>query len=183
MNKKGQQDNPLMVVIILGMIILIGLAFITSTANTKELQTDKISKANEIDNLGTSCMTSKGQVNESSTDCNITVDKWYNDWRASHSACDLENVVVTNSTGTSTLTEGTDYNLYAGSGIIQMLNTSKTNSTGLLDNQTYTDYDYCGEGYLTSSGDRGLANLWTTMMIIVLIGAGVWGINRIWKNK
>jgi len=189
MNRKGQQNNPLMTIILLAMILFIGLAFATSVANTKSTQTDKRAVTNESDNLGTSCYvynlsnTSLWEVNESDSNCNITVDNWYSDWRASESKCNLGSVAVTNSTGTLTLTEGTDYNLYEDSGLIQFLNTSKTSNDSLKDNLTYTDYNYCGSGYLTSSGDRGILSLIPTMMILVLIGAGIIAIRKVWINE
>jgi hypothetical protein len=174
-NTKGESNNPLFIIFGAIILVLLGLALITSVANTKASQTNLLSVADEQSNLKTlACYTDDGQVNESLEACNITVNAWYStgDWRLSESQCDLSSVSVTNDTGTA-LTEDTDYILHADLGIIQLLNTSTTeNSSATLgDNLVEVDYSYCGSGYLTSSGDRGIANLWTVMMIIVLIGA------------
>lgn len=184
-NKKGE-GNPLMLIFGAIILVLLALAFITSVANTKSTQTDLLSASDEQSNLMTlGCYTDDGEVNESVAACNITVDNWYatGDWRASESQCYLSSVVVSNDTGTA-LELDTDYAIHSDAGIIQLLNTSDTaNSSDIMsDNLLEVDYSYCGAGYLTSSGDRGLANLWTTMMILVLIGVLVGIVLKIWKN-
>jgi len=164
--KKKAQSNPIMLIFGAIILVLIALAFITSVANTKSTQTDLLSVSDEQFNLQTlDCYTDDGEVNESNSACNLTVSNWYSagDWRLSESPCYLSSVAVTNDTGTA-LTE-----------------TSNSSDT-LSDNVVESDYSYCDSGYLTSSGDRGLANLWTTMMILVLIGGLVAIVLRIWKG-
>ena len=169
-----KNENPIMVLFLAIITILVSLALITSVANTKSRQTDLLSISDEQVNLQTlGCYTSAGQVNESNSACNITVDNWYDsgDWRRSEPQCYLSSVVVSNDTGTA-LTADTDYVLYSSLGTIQLLNTTTTanSSDTLANNIVEIDYSYCDEGFLTNSGDRGLANLWTVMMIIVLLG-------------
>lgn len=169
MNKKGQVGmNPFTFIMGSIIMILVGLALITSVADTKATQTDLLSVLDEQTNLVTVGCYVGGQVNESDPDCNITVSNWYpaGDWRASESQCYLSSVVVSDDTGTA-LTLDTDYYLYSDTGVIQLLNTTAT--TSLPNNLVEVDYEYCGEGYLTSSGDRSLASLWTTMMVLALI--------------
>lgn len=165
--------NPFVVIMGAIILILVGMAFITTVADTKSTQTSLLTTSDEQSNLQTlSCYTSEGQVNESNSACNITVDNWYTsgDWRESEGQCYLSSVTLANDTGTE-LTLDTDYRLFDSSGIIQLLNTTTTENSSdtMSNNLVEVDYSYCGEGYLTSSGDRGLANLFPTLMIIVLI--------------
>lgn len=174
MNKRG--EITFLDIVLLFMIIIIGLAFATSVANTKASQTDKLSVYNESNSLSTCYANStlKNQVNESATDCNITVSSWYavGDWRRNESQCALGSVTVKNGTN-STLVLNTDYRLFASSGLIQFLNTSSTEASS--GNQSYASYNFCGSGYLASSTDRSLANLFPTMLVITLlvVAAGV----------
>jgi len=168
-----KNQNPMIVLILLIITILLSFAFISSVANTKAKQTSLLSSLDEQVNLQTiDCYNASGQVDEDSPNCNITVENWYSsgDWRINEPQCYLSNVVVTNDSGTA-LTEDTDYEVYEDSGIIHLLNTETTSneSSTMNNNIIDIDYSYCGEGYLTSGGDRSLANLWTLMMILVLL--------------
>ena len=169
-NKKGE-GNMLVTIIILAMLLFIGFAFVTSTANTKASITEKVNVVNEQDLLS-ECYVG-GTVNETNPACNITLANAPTGWKLTEPQCAVGSVVVTNSTGGLVLEEGTDYELFAQQGLIQFLNTSDT--ADLAGNITLTDYNYCPDGYLKSSGDRGLAGLIPTMMILVLlvIAAGV----------
>jgi len=171
---------------ILAMIILIflGVAFITVIGSTTKTQTALLS-SNEQSNLQ-NCYTSLGQVNESNSACNITVENWYpaKDWRLSASECYLSDVNVKNNTGTA-LTLGTDYKVYSNIGVIQFLNTTTTenSSTTLSNNLVNTSYSYCSSSYLTNSRDRGLANLWILFAILALLGAVIGIVLKIWRDN
>jgi hypothetical protein len=172
MNKKGEGVN--WIVILLGALILIfiGIALINSVADTKSTQTKLLSIANESFSL-TNCYmlnsSDKGwNINVSDVDCNKTVSTWYTgtDWRLNESQCYLSAVTVKNGSST-TLVANTDYRLWSNMGKIQFLNTGKNmNNSG---NLSFIAYSYCDSGYLQSSGDRSLADLWTTIMIIALL--------------
>ena len=186
MNKKGQ-ENKLLTIIVLAMLVFIALAFITSVANTKAKQTDLLSSANESSNLTVlGCYEKGGTINITNTACNITVSEWYatGDWRASESQCYLTGVKVTNNTGVP-LTLNTDYQIFASTGKIRLLNTSTMyNSSNTMSNNVIkVSYNYCGSGYLKSSGDRSLANLWTTMMIILLVVIIAGSAYKVMKEK
>lgn len=184
-NNKGQTTGEL-VLIFIG--IIVGLALFVQIIDTQNQVTEKQAVTDESDDLGTSCYvynlsgtaTATWEVNESDSDCNITVDKWYDsdDWRASEGQCNIGSVVVTNSSGALTLTEGTDYNLYAGTGIIQMLNTENTNSSLIQDNTTAIDYNYCAEGYNKDASSRSIAGLWGLFAALIIAGAAIYGIRR-----
>lgn len=175
MNNKGQFN--LGGVILMFIVVIVCVALLGQIIDTQAQVTDLQSVTDESTDLG-SCYvynlsgTGLYEVNESNSACNVTVNNWYSDWRASESQCYPSSVAVTNSTGTLTLTEGTDYNLYASSGLIQYLNTSNTNNNSLADNVTLTDYDFCAEGYNKDSGARGIAGLWSLFAVFIIL-AGV----------
>ncbi|HED05184.1 MAG TPA: hypothetical protein ENI61_00700 [Ignavibacteria bacterium] len=151
------------------MILVIGFAFLTPIANVSNLMSEKQVVTNENQSLS-SCYGASAtgtQVNESSALCNITVTNAPTGWRLTNSQCALGSVVITNSTETKTFVAGTDYTLFAQQGIVKMLNTTST--TGISDNLTTLDYNYCNQGYATDSASRSLTKLWATLMIIVLL--------------
>ena len=172
MNRKGEA-NPIMLIIEAIIVILVLLAFITTVANTKSLQTKKQTASNESISVETAYIDSN-DVNES---INYTIYS-QSDWKAKE--CPLGSVAIRNGAGTA-LTSGVDYVLYPKEGVFSLKNTTKTvPSVGL--NLTYADYTYCADGYLTSSGDRGIANLWVTLMVIALLGLIIGIVFKIWKQ-
>jgi hypothetical protein len=187
MNKKGESNNPLGLIIMALLVIILALVFITSTANTVVTQNKLITTSNESYNLltnGCYSILGVGTVNISNSACNITVANAYptGDWRLSESQCAITDS-ITNSTGTP-LTLNTDYRLNTTTGKIQLLNTTTIyNSTGLMSNNVIkVNYNYCSSGYLTSSGDRSILGLLTTLMIVALIIILVGIVSVIWKN-
>jgi len=164
MNKRGQMSLGMIVLLVVGVVVV--LALMPTIINEQYKMTNKLSVDDETTNLTTEgCYTAGGQVNESDSDCNITVDAWYpsGDWRLSEGSCDLSSVTVTNGTGTE-LTASTDYNLHADEGLVEMLNTSDTESTNIL-----VDYDYCDEGYNKDSGSRGMASVISLFAALALL--------------
>lgn len=184
--KKGEQSNYFVVLLGALVLILMGIAIIDSVANTKQSQTNLLTVSNESFSL-TNCYmlnsSDKGwNINTSNANCNKTVSNWYTgtDWRLSDSQCYISSVTIKN--GSSyTLVANTDYKLWASTGMIQFLNTgANMNNSG---NLSFATYSYCDSGYLQSSGDRGLANLWTTVMIIaLLVGVAIVAM-KIYNNK
>jgi len=156
MNKKGQVGVGAYV--IMAVAIIFCIALIIASAEQTNKMTSLQSVTDETTNLTVSCYDT-GQVNESNSACNITVDSWYSagDWRLSDSQCYLSSVTVSNATGTA-LTLNTDYNLFSSTGIIQMLNTTDTNSTNLGED-VLIDYSYCDAGYNKDGSSRSIANL------------------------
>ncbi len=185
-NKKGEVDTMTLIVGAF-VLIFIAIVFIGIVGKMRNPQVNLLSVSDEQANLQTlGCYTSNGQVNESNPVCNITVSNWYSseDWQLSKSQCYLKNVIVSNDTNTA-LTLNTDYKVYSNIGVIQMLNTTDTenSSSTLSNNIVETDYSYCDSGYLTSSADRSLANLWTTFMILAVMGILIGLVFKIWKGK
>ena len=151
------------VTLILG-IVLVGVIATQSLAVTA-----KTIVYDESDALATAgCIVAADvSVNESLSACNITVTNVPTGWKATD--CPLTSVTVFNtSAGTySALTEGTDYNLVAPTGIIQMLNTTDTDEGDV--NTTYTNYVYCGDDYMNIGWGRSIINLVGGFFAIALL--------------
>lgn len=157
MKNKGEL-NKLGTIIVLAMIILIGLSFTISVANTKQLSTEKINLVNEAISIS--------MARDNSADINttypFTITNYPTGWKTTD--CPISSVTYGNATNDYTLT--TDYTFTASTGVLLLKNTSAVKTGG---NATLIDYTYCDDGYMTNSGDRSLAGLWTTLMIMVLL--------------
>ena len=150
-------------------LVLLAIAFLTSISEQTSLSTEKTKVADESYNLtGEGCYAG-GQVNESDSDCNLTVTNAPTGWKAVD--CALTSVVVTNTTGT-TLTSGTDYNVYASTGVVQMLNTTDTDVES-LGNNVLIDYSYCGDSYVNSSWGRSILGVNVGLFAVAILIAVV----------
>jgi hypothetical protein len=172
-NKKGESNNPLMILFYALILVLVALALITSVANTKSQQTN----LQTIDNKSISVVSSYANETYASSTTNYTIYS-QSDWKISE--CPLTSVGISNGAGTL-LVEDTDYTLYENEGVYSLINATKTMPKTSL-NKTYVNATYCADGYLTNSGDRNLANLWVTMMVIVLIGALIGVVMKLYKD-
>ncbi len=183
MSKKGETEMGALIWIFIAVIVCLSL--FTAIINTQNLVTEKQIIVNESQSLSACYATSTHfQVNESATVCNITIANVPSGWRAAdgESQCYIGNVVVTNEAGNLTLVLATDYNVFAQTGIIQFLNTSDTNATGIPTNITFIDYNFCDEGYNKDSSSRGIARLWGLFAALIIISAAVYG-TREWITK
>jgi len=164
------------------LFLIVGIALIGSIASNINEKTDKSIVYDESSNLATSCTIGSGDqsINESTSACNITVVNVPTSWKTLD--CPLTNVVVMNtSAGTfPAITEGTDYNLYASTGIIQMLNTTNTDAGDF--NTTYVDYTYCGDDYLNSSWGRTVLKLVAGFFALALLGVSLWLFYNVFKS-
>lgn len=149
--------------------LILGVVLVGVIATNALAVTDKTSVIDESTNLATSCIEGVGQqINGTEdSDCNITVTNAPTGWKTQD--CVLTSVSVENtSAGTFTaLTEGTDYNLFANTGIIQMLNTTDTDGGDF--NTTYVNYDYCQDNYLNLGWGRTVTNLVAGFFAIALL--------------
>lgn len=180
MNKKGELTTGGVVLIFVG--IIVGIVLISAIAGYQNQVTALQSVTDETTDLSaTGCLTSDGQVNESNSACNLTATHWYDsgDWRESESQCYLSSVTVGNST--TDLTSATDYNLYASSGLVQMLNTTETTNSS-FGNDVLVDYSFCSEGYNKDGSSRSVAGLWTLFAALALVAFVLFGI-REWINQ
>lgn len=97
-----------------------------------------------------------GQVNETSASSNRTLTNQNKGWKTED--CPITGVSVTNSSGTALVLD-TDYEVYASSGIIRMLNTTDTNTSNNVGNASLIDYTYCGDDYMNLGWGRTGINL------------------------
>jgi hypothetical protein len=175
MNKKGATIG-LLIMIFIGVIV--GIALFSASADQVAIGTTKATATDETTNLTTSCYTAGGLVNESNANCNITVTNAPTGWKVTD--CPLESVVVTNATGTA-LTLSTDYNLFASTGVVQMLNTAATNTTNLGEN-VLIDYSYCRDGYNKDSSSRTILNIILIFLAIAIMAIVIPGFRDVVDN-
>ncbi len=172
-----EKTNTMQLLIGSFVVLVLAIAFLTSIADQTNNVTTKTNVADETYNLSTSCYVG-GEVNESNSACNITVTNYPTSWRVED--CPLTSVVVSNATGTA-LTLDTDYSLFTSSGVVQMLNTTTTNSTG-LGNNALVDYTYCGDNYMNSSWGRNIlgvnVGVFALAILLIIIGAAYFLLNR-----
>ena len=149
-----EKNNTMKIVISTAVLLILAAVFIVSIADQTAVNTQKTHIADESFNINTLGCYQNGQVNESLTAaCNLTVANAPTSWKQED--CPLTGIVVTNATGTA-LTLDTDYRVWDSIGIIEMLNTTDTNSTALSTNVTLIDYTYCGDNYVASSWGRSV---------------------------
>ena len=177
MDKRGQGNLGLFVMLFIGVIVAIAL-FVQIIDTTSELTT-KVDIVNESDDLSTCVTAGAGgswQINESNSLCNITLTNAPTGWKQTD--CPLESVTVVNSSGGADYTEGTDYNLFASTGIIQMLNTTTTEN--ITANTTFTSYTYCKDGYNKDASARSIANIVPLFAALGIVAFVFIGIRREW---
>ena len=162
--------------------LIIGSVLIGSVASNVNDRTDKTIVYDETFDLSAAgCIGGIGQdINESTSACNITVANVPTSWKTED--CPLTSVVVENTTaGTYTaLTSGTDYNLFAVTGIIQMLNTTSTDNADF--NTTYVGYTYCADDYLNSTWGRSVLNTTVGFFALALLGVALWLFYSVFRN-
>ncbi len=151
------------VTLILGIVLVGVIATQTIAVTAKTIVYDETT---DLEAAG--CIAGADQsVNDSLSACNITATNVPTGWKITD--CPLASVSVENTTaGTySVLTEGTDYNLYASTGIVQMLNTTGTDEGDV--NTTYINYNYCGDDYMNSSWGRSVLDIVAGFFAIALL--------------
>jgi hypothetical protein len=162
----AEKDKTLTVFMAAFIAVLLAVALIGTIADTSNTSTKKLTVSDESYNLSSLGCYQAGQVNGTTdVNCNLTVTNAPTGWEQED--CPLTSVVVTNNTGTA-LTLDTDYLVFASTGIIQMLNTTSTNSTN-LGNVAKVDYAYCGDGYLNSSWGRTILDTNVGMFALTIL--------------
>lgn len=171
MNKKGESD-ALTYIIVMFVVLIIGLIFVSIIGNLTTAQTEKQTVTNESINVASAFI----DGNTVNTSVNYTIYA-QSDWKKKE--CPLSSVALRNGAGTS-LTSGTDYLLYANDGVFSLKNTTKTIPDTAL-NLTYADSTHCPYGYMTGA-DKSLANLWTLMFILAVLGVAVGGAVKFFRK-
>lgn len=166
MNKKGQLSIGMIVMIFIG--IIVGIALINEIATQQGISTTKSNIINESIDI-TSAWVTPG-LNSSIT---FTVSENPTGWKIT--GCALESVVWANATQVFALT--TDYTINASTGVFTIVPTAVMNGSG---NSTLASYLHCRDGYNTSGGARGIANLWVLFAAFALMAFVTIGIKNEW---
>lgn len=169
------ENRDLKVFVSLFVVLLLAVVFVSTLATQSNSVTTKTTVSAESHNLATlGCVVANadgGQVNASSSNCNVTLTNAPTSWKKTD--CPLTSVVVSNGTTGQTFTLNTDYYLFASTGVVQFLNSTGTQAGHA--NATVTAYNYCGTGYLNSSWGRSVlgVNVGLFAVAILLVAAGV----------
>jgi len=155
--------------------LIIGIVLIGSIATGTLAVTDKRIVYDEAFDLVTlTCVneTGGGIYNSTFAPCNLTVAYAPTAGTWKQTDCPISSVVVTNtSAGTyAALTAGTDYLLFASAGIIDMENTTATQT---FTNNTYITYEYCGDDYINQAWGRSLLNMVAGFFALAVLGVGL----------
>lgn len=154
--------------------LIIGVVLVGTIASNSNDVTEKNVVVDETFNLasgGTGCYgaVSPFQVQVNDSTCNLTVANRPTTWKVTD--CPIGTIIIENASGTA-LTLNTDYRVYASQGIIQMLNTTATNSSS-LGNNTLVNYNYCPDSYMNSSFGRSITNLIAGFFAIICLVVSV----------
>ena len=166
------------VAILLGVVLLGAIATGVLAVTDKEIVYDE-----QFDLVALTCVnaTAGGIYNNTFAPCNLTVANAPTVGTWKEDDCPIASVVVTNtSAGTyAALTSGTDYILYASAGIIDMENTT---STQTFTNDTYITYSYCGDDYLNQAWSRTVLNLIAGFFALAVMGVGIGLFYSVYKD-
>ncbi len=174
--------------------IIIGVSLIATVATGALNVTEKTIVYDESFNLvtlGCANATGGGIFNSSNVWCNLTVANYpvLASWERDN--CPLTIVSVENTTDQTyaLLIEGTDYDLFAATGIIHMLNTTTTNGAtyGAANeagdfNITYINYAYCADDYLRADWNRTVLNLVAGFFALAVMGIGIGLFYNVYKE-
>jgi len=125
-------------------MIIVGIVLIASVANGSALVTSKANVVNETIDISTARLThdAENNINTSALN-NFTLTNYPTTWKTTD--CPITSFIWHNGTSAD-FTISTDYNFYASSGILEILNSTYTvNST---TNTTYASYTYCPDEYV-----------------------------------
>jgi len=172
------------VLVLAFVFLIIGSVLLGSIATNIGERTDKTNIYDEtfdLNALGCVNATGGGMINSTTdADCNITMANAPSGWKTTD--CPLTSVTVLNTTaGTyAALSEGTDYDLFATTGIIHMLNT--LDNDGGTFNTTYVNYIHCEDDYLNSSWGRSILGTVPGFFALALLGVSLWLFYTVFKQ-
>lgn len=166
------ERNSAILIIIAFFTLILGVSLLTAIASQEQAVVSKTSTANETVNFRT-CRGEDILIND--TGCNLTLTNAPTGWKLldTDDPCPLTSLVMRNCTA-DTLTVSTDYIITLGTGIVELRNTSDVTCGGLdvtlpLGNNTFVDYKYCPDDYLTQSWQRSLLDVVVGFFAIALM--------------
>ncbi len=161
-SKKG--DVAVGSVIILFIGIIIGIVLIVAIFNEQTQMTDKNPVVNESISIATANNLGGFDVNTSLSNFSVANAQTEGTWQ-NISRCTVDGFTLGNA---STLfTDTTDYVFYPNLGIVTLLNTTATSTSGT--NDTLASYSYCQDGYNQDGAARSIAGLIGLFTAIVLL--------------
>jgi len=159
-------------------LIILGVILVGVIASQILLKTDFTAIANEAE----ACIVDSGSDSPNITEVH-TVTNYPSGWKLTD--CPISSVSIKNASGGTALTDDTDYTLTESNGTWVFINTTTTQGLVGADNNTYTDYKYCGDDYLNSQWGRNMLLLTPglfTIMILVAIIALLYTFIRVYKD-
>jgi len=93
--------------------------------------------------------------------------------------CPLTSITYGNSTADYTVT--TDYTLSTTTGVLNLVNTATVNNT--ISNNTYVDYTYCSDNYLTLGWDRTMITTTYGLFALGAFGIALWLFYSLYKDS
>jgi len=151
-------------IIILFIGIMVVLAVLPEIGTQTAEMTTKNNVVNESIDISTA-RNSTGGINL--TVSNFTIANIPTGWKITN--CPIESVLWGNLTTDKTVTS--DYNFYATSGILQVLPSAIM--TVDFVNDTFIDYTYCLDGYITSGSGRSMAGLIVLFSALALVAFAI----------
>ena len=157
-------ENLTKKIIVASVTLLIALSLFPVYAELSSVNTQKSYVTNETVSIATSRVGGGSLTNATGL---LLVNR-PTDWKTVD--CPLTNVVYRNQSGV-TLTLGTDYLVDLSSGTLKVQNVTALYKSA--SNNTYVDYTYCGQGYLTSSWSRTMLQNSVGLLALALLAISV----------
>jgi len=161
------ENNNVAKIIVGFFMIILGVVLIASVANSSDAVTSKVNIVNETIDLSTARDEGGNGINITSS--NYTVTNAPTSWKVTE--CPISGVLYGNAT--ADWASGTDYNFYAASGILQVLNSTITGTESIGTNDTYVDYTYCPDSYVNIAWGRSVLNLVAGFFALAIMGLGL----------
>ncbi len=154
--------------IIIGFFMLIvGIVLISAVANGSDLVTGKVEVENEAIDLSAARTQDGASINI--TTSNYTIANVPISWKVTDCPPDA----VTYGNTTEDWISGTDYEFYASTGTLQILNTSTTAVDAIGGNSTLLGYQYCPDAYINIAWGRSVINLVAGFFALAIMGVGL----------
>jgi len=147
-------------------LLIIGIMLLTQVAAIGSGVTSKTVIEDEVIDYTTAFSNNASHINIS---VGFTIANPPTSWKVDD--CPLTGITLTNSSGT-VWTSGTDYSISTTTGAFTLRDTVKVNTS--TTNNTYIDYQYCGDDYINLSWGRTGINLvpgfFALTMLLISIG-------------
>lgn len=169
---EGDKINQFIALFVVGIMGVIGIGIIAGQIVTNTAQ---ISTTDESVSIA-SARLAGNNINESKV---FTLTNAPTGWELTDSNCQINNFVLTNSSGT---TLSGNYTLTASAGTFTVANNTYMVTGGGAGNITLADYSYCGDGYIASSFGRSGLNMvsgfFALFILVIFVGGVYWLIKQ-----